>query len=102
MAAALVVAAVTAGGVWAWRAIAGRTPPAYVLAPESRLASWLRGAPADVREAYRFAVANREVLQHFPCFCGCFIEAGHTSNANCYIRDIRPDGAIDFDDMSLS
>lgn len=92
---------VLGGGVYVWRSSVARTPSAYVLAPESRLADWIRRAPPDIREAYRFAVANRDTLKKFPCFCGCFLEAGHTSNASCYIRDVRADGTIDFDNMSL-
>jgi hypothetical protein len=53
-----------------------------------------------VREAYRFAVANRETLRWIPCFCGCGSE-GHTSNADCYVKAVKPDGSIVFDFMSL-
>src|SRR5437867_3206960 len=56
----------------------------YKLAPESVLAPDIRRASAEVREAYRFAVANQEVLRYIPCYCGCGSE-GHTSNASCYL-----------------
>jgi hypothetical protein len=62
----------------------------------------VRRAPSKVQEAYRFAIANRDTLSWFPCFCGCEEEAGHTSNADCYIKEVKSDGSIVFDPMSLS
>jgi len=56
----------------------------YKLAPESILPADIRRAPVDVREAYRFAIANRPVLRYIPCYCGCVAD-GHTSNASCYL-----------------
>ena len=71
----------------------------YKLAPESVLPTDIRSAPAEVREAYRFAIANRETLRYIPCYCGCGFE-GHTSNASCYVNDSStPDK---FDRMSLA
>ena len=58
----------------------------YKLAPERLLPSDIRSAPGEVREAYRFAIANRDTLRYIPCYCGCG-SAGHTSNASCYIQD---------------
>jgi hypothetical protein len=56
-------------------------------------------ASARVQEAYRFAVANQDLLQWMPCFCGCG-EWGHTSNASCYVQKIRGDGSVLLDPMS--
>jgi hypothetical protein len=53
-----------------------------------------------VREAYRFAIANRGILQQIPCYCGCGSD-GHKNNADCYIKDVKPDGTVDFDKMSF-
>ena len=78
----------------------GRASHAYTLAPDSALPANLRKAPPTVREAYRFAIANRDVLQQIPCYCGCGGE--HQSNAECYIKEVRPDGQIDFDQMSFT
>ena len=72
----------------------------YKLAPESILPPDIRRAPSDVREAYRFAVSNRATLRYIPCYCGC-ADAGHTSNASCYVEDSSPPGQPIFDRMSL-
>lgn len=78
----------------------GTVPRAYALAPESVLPADIRQAPPSVQEAYRFAVANREVLRWIPCYCGCGLQ-GHTSNASCYIKDASPPGVLLFDRMSF-
>jgi Protein of unknown function with PCYCGC motif len=78
----------------------GATEHRYELAPESVLPADIRRAPVNVREAYRFAVANRDVLRYIPCYCGCGA-AGHTSNASCYVKDSSTPDHIVFDRMSL-
>jgi hypothetical protein len=66
------------------------------MAPESALPDFVRGAPPQVREAYRFAIANRELLRAVPCYCGCGA-MGHRDNLDCYIKSVRPDGTIEFE-----
>ena len=72
----------------------------YKLAPESILPPDIRKAPDDVREAYRFALANRNTLRYIPCYCGCG-EQGHTSNVSCYFKDDSTPEKPVFDRMSL-
>jgi hypothetical protein len=72
----------------------------YKLAPESILPPDIRKAPTEVREAYRFAIANRDTLRYIPCYCGCG-EQGHTSNASCYFHDNSTPEKPVFDRMSL-
>jgi uncharacterized protein with PCYCGC motif len=72
----------------------------YKLAPESVVPVDIRQAPVEVRDAYRFAVANRDVLRYVPCYCGCEKD-GHTNNASCYLKDSSPPGKPEFDPMSL-
>jgi hypothetical protein len=73
----------------------------YQLAPENLLPKDIRSAPDDVREAYRFVIANRDTLRYIPCYCGCGSE-GHTSNASCYVKDSSTPDNLTFDRMSLS
>jgi len=72
----------------------------YKLAPESILPADIRKAAAEVREAYRFAIANRETLRYIPCYCGCGVD-GHTSNASCYVKDSSTPEHLVFERMSL-
>jgi hypothetical protein len=78
----------------------GAAPHAYAPAPESVLPSDIQRASAEVREAYRFAVANRDTLRYIPCFCRRGAD-GHTSNASCYVNDSSTPGNLEFDRMSL-
>ena len=73
----------------------------YKLAPESTLPPDVAKAPAEVREAYRFAILNRDTLRYIPCYCGCGSE-GHTSNASCYFKDSSTPANPVFDRMSLA
>ena len=73
----------------------------YQLASENILPADIAKAPAEVREAYRFAITNRNTLRYIPCYCGCGAE-GHTSNASCYIKDSSTDSKLIFDRMSLA
>jgi len=73
----------------------------YELAPEALLPKDIRSASTEVREAYRFAIANRDTLRYIPCYCGCGAD-GHTSNASCYIQDNSTPKKLLFDRMSLA
>jgi hypothetical protein len=86
------------GAISFWRG-GGKHSRAYALAPESALPAKIREAPPAVREAYRFAIANRDILRQIPCYCGCGAE--HPSNAECYIKEVKPNGEIVFDPMSF-
>jgi hypothetical protein len=79
----------------------GNAAPQLTMAPASQLPAELRSAPANVQEAYRFAVANQELLSQIPCFCGC-VAGGHKSNLGCYIaEDGQPGGVIQYDNHAL-
>ncbi|NIS81098.1 MAG: hypothetical protein GTO14_13020 [Anaerolineales bacterium] len=69
---------------------------AIKLAPVSDLPPEFQAAPNTVREAYRFALANPDLLRQIPCYCGCG-GVGHTSNYDCYVSEVRQDGSVVFD-----
>lgn len=72
----------------------------HKLAPASQLSPEIQTAPVSVREAYRFALANPDLLQQIPCYCGCG-GVGHSSNYACYVRAMQSDGNVDFDYHAL-
>jgi hypothetical protein len=47
-------------------------------------------APPETQLAYRYALANRHILDFIPCYCGCGVN-GHRSNADCYVHAVRGD-----------
>lgn len=70
------------------------------LAPESALPDFVKNAPPTVKEAYRYAIANPEIVSQFPCYCGCGA-MGHKNNLECYIKETRADGSIEFDNHAF-
>ena len=70
------------------------------LAPESALPEFVGQAAPQVKEAYRFAIANPDVLSAFPCYCGCGA-MGHQNNLQCYIKEVRADGSIEFENHAF-
>jgi hypothetical protein len=57
-------------------------------------------APADVLDAYAFAVANPEIMKELPCYCGCGA-MGHTSNYGCYVSAVDASGNVTYDTHAL-
>jgi hypothetical protein len=66
------------------------------LAPVSDLSPQLRRLSPEVQEAYRFALANRDVLEKIPCYCGCG-SVGHMDNYMCYVQSESASGQVVFD-----
>jgi hypothetical protein len=53
---------------------------------------------AEVRDGYEYALARPDVLKYLPCYCGCGLTEGHTSNLDCFIRGVEADGTVRFDE----
>ena len=64
----------------------------------AQLPDFVLQASAQTQEAYRYAAAHPEVLQYMPCYCGC-VNQGHTSNKDCFIKELRRDGSVVYDAM---
>ena len=37
-----------------------------------------------IRQSYEVAQNNPQLLEHMPCYCGCYISHRHTSNLDCF------------------
>ncbi len=61
------------------------------MAEEAALPAVVQQVSHRMREAYRFAAANPNVLEQIPCYCGCG-PMGHRSNYACFWQE---DGAVD-------
>lgn len=57
-------------------------------------------APANVQEAYQFALTNPDALKNVPCYCGCGA-VDHTSNYSCYVKEVKPSGEVVYDPHAL-
>lgn len=83
-----------------WLTACSRSTSTLPMAPLDQMPPEVQKAPVSVQDAYRFAVANPEVLSQVPCYCGCGA-VGHTSNYDCYVKDVQPSGSIEFDSHAL-
>jgi hypothetical protein len=63
------------------------------LAPVSQLSDRVLAAPPVVQEAYRFAIANPDILSQIPCYCGCG-NMGHESDLDCFVEEFNPDATV--------
>jgi hypothetical protein len=63
--------------------------------PRGELPSFAHTGGPKVEAVYRYAVAHGNTLQYIPCVCGCGA-IGHRYNADCYVAERHPDGAITF------
>ena len=72
----------------------------FAMAPLADMPAEVQQAPVAVEQAYQFAVANPEILNHIPCYCGCGA-MGHTSNYSCYVAGIGADGEVVYDNHAL-
>ncbi len=70
------------------------------MAPLTDMPAEVQTAPVSVQQAYQFAIANPDVLEQIPCYCGCG-EMGHTSNYSCYVSDQNPDGSLVYETHAL-
>jgi hypothetical protein len=57
-----------------------RTPRPVTLNPES----FASNSNSEVYSSYKAAKDVPEVLEHMPCYCGCFGTSGHRNNLDCY------------------
>lgn len=64
----------------------------------SDLPGFLDDQSEPVRLAYRAAAVVRGTLQWIPCYCGCGDSAGHRSNLDCFIHEVKSDGSVVWDD----
>ena len=60
----------------------------------------VQSAPVAVQEAYQFNVANPDIMQDIPCYCGCG-DIGHTSNYDCYVSSVDTNGTIAYENHAL-
>lgn len=79
---------------------AGASAGDVALAPLADLPQEMQSAPVNVRQAYQFALANPEILEQVPCYCGCNA-IGHTSNLDCYVDDVGASENAVFDSHAL-
>ena len=96
----VVAVSILAGGLTGCSGAAHEPEHELAMASLDGMPAYVHSAPVTVQQAYRFAAANPEILQHLPCYCGCGA-MGHTSNYDCYIAHVDANGAVTFDPHAL-
>jgi Protein of unknown function with PCYCGC motif len=89
-----------AGGLSAGCASQGASADPLQMADMAQMPAEVQAAPVTVQQAYQFALANPEITQQLPCYCGCGA-IGHTSNYDCYVSGMSGDGKVVFDSHAL-
>jgi hypothetical protein len=64
----------------------------------SELPAFLENGSEKQKLAYQAAALLPDTLRWIPCYCGCGDSAGHKSNFNCFIHELRQDGTVVWDD----
>ncbi|MFF2753828.1 lipoprotein [Psychrobacillus sp. NPDC058041] len=62
------------------------------------LPTFLDSQSEDMKIVYQAAAKANDVLKWMPCYCGCGDSAGHVSNFNCFVHDIKEGGEVVWDD----
>lgn len=62
------------------------------------LPSFLDGQSENIRLTYQVAGQAVDILKWMPCYCGCGESVGHGSNLNCFIKEVKDNGAVVWDD----
>lgn len=62
------------------------------------LPSFLDQKSEDLKLVYKAAGQATEILKWMPCYCGCAESANHKSNLNCFIKEVKDDGSVVWDD----
>lgn len=62
------------------------------------LPSFLDKQSEDLKLVYKATGQATEILKWIPCYCGCGESAGHKSNMNCFVKEVKKDGSIVWDD----
>lgn len=62
------------------------------------LPSFLDQQSDDLKLVYKAVGQATETLKWMPCYCGCAESANHKSNLNCFIKEVKEDGSVVWDD----
>ncbi len=91
---AAIFLALAAVGIGTWHFISPRSSPInYVLSPEGWPAIPRQQRPTTldpaqftgrVAEGYRIAREQPALLERLPCYCGCYLNAGHQNSLDCF------------------
>src|SRR6266540_3078573 len=80
-------------------AACGGPQPDLALAPVAQLREDIQTQYDHIRVPYQLALANPQILSQIPCYCGC--RAIHKNVKDCFVREVKPNGTVVWDNMGL-
>ncbi|WP_313891966.1 PCYCGC motif-containing (lipo)protein [Psychrobacillus sp.] len=69
-----------------------------VTASTDVLPAFLDAQPEEMKIIYQASAKAHDILKWMPCYCGCGDSAGHESNFNCFVDEIKDSGEVVWDD----
>lgn len=61
----------------------------------------LKASPT-VQETYKMAASDPDALKAVPCYCGCYQDAGHLNNLDCFVKQMGPNKEVqEWDPMGV-
>ncbi len=60
----------------------------------SAMPDYVLNSSPIVQETYVMAAQHPDALAAVPCYCNCYESAGHTSNRDCFIKQMGPDNKV--------
>lgn len=62
------------------------------------LPTFLSSQREEIQMVYQIAGKSADIIKWIPCYCGCGESSGHTSNMNCFIKEVNSDGSVVWND----
>lgn len=62
----------------------------------AELPSFVKEHDPKVAQVYRLAAHHADLLQWIPCYCGCGQSVQHKSNRDCFLREVKKNGQIEW------
>ncbi|WP_054635563.1 PCYCGC motif-containing (lipo)protein [Thalassobacillus sp. C254] len=70
-------------------------------ASAAELPEFLEHTHEDISSVYAESVHHKDLLEHIPCYCGCYESAGHRNVYDCFVNQVNEDGTITWDDHGM-
>ncbi|WP_239421903.1 PCYCGC domain-containing protein [Bacillus sp. CGMCC 1.16541] len=64
---------------------------------KDELPTFLDEQKPRIKELYKQAVHYQHLLTYIPCYCGCGETANHKDNYDCFVYEIKDNGAVVWD-----
>ncbi|WP_018924202.1 PCYCGC motif-containing (lipo)protein [Salsuginibacillus kocurii] len=71
-------------------------------ADAAEMPAFLDETHEDIAELYEEVVKHQDLLEHIPCYCGCYESANHRDVYECFVHQFNEDGTVVWDTHGMS